>query len=263
MAIDDPAIFEGKVMHHRFFPKQNGFVYKTYNILLSLDKEPPSSLLPKNKISTISFHPNDHGGETENFNDLETWARGILRQYKIDKADGQIRLMAMPRIFGYVFNPVSFWLCYDKQENLRAVIAEVRNTFSEKHVYLCAHSDQRPITKEETIEAEKLFHVSPFLHRHGHYEFRFHCEGEKIAIWIDYYHENGQKQLATSLIGTTKPMTKKSLNQTLWRYPLITLKTIMLIHWQALKLVTKGIRYISKPSQHPNHTSASRNIKKN
>lgn len=254
-----PKILFGRVMHGRLFPRRNNFSYGIYYLSIPLSQ---IDALPiaYNRFSAFSFHDKDHG----NFDgsDLEKWARHILSQYKINEADGEITLICMPRIFGYVFNPVSFWLCHDKKGEIRAVLCEVHNTFGEHHTYICAHSDQRPIIKNDTLKAEKIFHVSPFLERAGHYTFRFDIQDNMISAWIDFYNAENKKQLVTSLRGNLSPMTKKNLRKAFFSYPLVTLKAIILIHWQAIKLVTKGIKYISKPSQKPEKTSAAENLTK-
>lgn len=254
-----PQLMFGKVMHSRLFPKKNSFTYGIYYIALPLSLLNSMSL-PYNRMGALSFHDRDHG-DCDGSN-LEHWARHILDDYGLDSANGEITLVCMPRVFGYVFNPVSFWLCYDKQDNVRAVLCEVHNTFGERHTYLCAHDDQRPITEWDTLKGEKLFHVSPLLKREGHYEFRFDLREEKFGVWIDLFNEDGKKQLVTSLIGKLKPMSKTTLREAFWRYPLVTLKAIFLIHWQAAKLLIKGIKYISRPEQKPERVSATQNLTK-
>ena len=207
----------------------------------------------------MSFFEKDHGAKDGR--DLELWAREILQKHNI-KADGEIVLIAMPRIFGYVFNPVSFWLCHDKEGNARAVICEVNNTFGETHIYICAHKDGRVIQKEDVMRGEKIFHVSPFLKREGHYEFRFDCAPNHFGAWIDFYDGHGKKQLLTSLLGQYQPMSQAGLRKAFWAYPLITFKAIGLIHWQALKIISKGIKYISKPKQGVDKVSAVENLTK-
>lgn len=260
MGLDNqPKLFLGHVMHGRLFPKKNGFKYGIYYLMLPLSK---LGKLPiaYNRFAPLSFYDRDHGACDGS--NLETWARGILNEYGITEADGEMTLMCMPRVFGYVFNPVSFWLCRDTQGNVRSVLCEVHNTFGERHTYLCAHSDQRIITPDDVLTGEKLFHVSPFLEREGHYTFRFDFNDPSCAVWIDYYTADNQKQLVTSLIGKTVLMDKQTLRSAFWSYPLVTLKAIILIHWQALKLVSKGIKYISKPKQKVSKTSATENLTK-
>lgn len=241
-----PMIFTGKVMHSRLFPRANKFVYRIYYLFFPLDD---LSRLPLsvNKFAKTSFYTEDHGNKQRG-RDLKVWIQDILSTYNIS-ADGPIILMCMPRILGYVFNPVSFWFCYDEDKNLRAVLCEVNNTFGETHSYLCRRNDFEPISGHEWIEGEKVFHVSPFMERNGTYRFRFNLQNDKIGIWIDHYTPEGKKLLLTSLTGNLVPMTQKQVDRCFWSYPFVTIKAIILIHWQALKLVMKGIKYIPKPAQ--------------
>jgi DUF1365 family protein len=254
-----PSIFFGKVMHKRLFPQVNAFAYGIYYLAFPLSKANDLPLA-YNRPGFLSFYDRDHG--VCDGSNLEDWARSILGDYNITKADGEIILVCMPRVMGYVFNPVSFWLCYDKAENLRAVLCEVHNTFGERHTYLCAHEDHRTISETDVIEGQKIFHVSPFLKREGHYTFRFGVHDKKFSAYIDFYDGEGKKQLVTALNGVLEPMNAASLRKAFWRYPLVTLKAIALIHWQAVKLLSKGIKYISKPIQNQKTVSASSNLTK-
>jgi uncharacterized protein len=236
-----PQIFIAEVMHKRLLPKENSFTYRLYYLLLPL----PAPII-SNKF--VRFNAKDLG--YRDGSDPENFARTILFAYKIEYKISHIMLITMPSVLGYVFNPVSFYLCLDQEKQLRAVIAEVHNTFGEQHTYLCAHSDHIAITSDDWLEAEKLFHVSPFLERNGSYRFRFSIQKNKLGIWIDYFDKENNKQLVTSLIGSLQPLNRSSLNKVFWSHPLVTLKTIMLIHWQALKLMVKNIRYIPKPKQY-------------
>ena len=227
-------------MHRRIFPKENVFTYSVYYLALPL----PASPIPG---KLISFYPKDLG--YRDGSDPEQWARSLLTQYGIEQGIEQIVLITMPRVLGYLFNPVSFYLCLDEDNQLRSVICEVHNTFGEQHAYLCARPDHLTIDPSEWLEAEKLFHVSPFLERLGTYRFKFDFQMPKLGIWIDYYDHSKQKQLITSLIGACSPLDSGSIRQAFWTHPLITLKTITLIHWQAIRLFFKGMRYITKPFQ--------------
>lgn len=246
VAVEFPEILFGKVMHGRLFPKRNHFNYSIYYLSIPLAKIDDLPIA-RNKFGLLSFYDRDHG-HCDGSN-LEDWARDLLKRYNIDKADGDITLICMPRILHYTFNPVSFWLCHDKAGGLRAVLCEVNNTFGERHTYMCAHADQRIIDTQETMKAEKVFHVSPLLEREGHYKFRFDSQKEKFSVWIDYFNAENKKQLVTSLAGALEPMDKNNLRKAFWGYPLLTFKAITLIHWQAIKLLVKGIKYISKPKQ--------------
>lgn len=254
MGIATPQLLTGTVMHKRLLPKVHAFNYGIYYVALPLSRLSSMSLA-YNRFSALSFYDKDHG--PCDGSSLEAWVRGVLQQYKVH-ADGEITLVCMPRVLGYVFNPVSFWLCQDKQGQIRAVLCEVHNTFGERHTYICAHEDQRPISGSNILIAEKLFHVSPFLKREGHYQFRFEIddnqsEQARFKVQIDFYQESGQKQLITALAGRLQPLTKSNLRIAFWRYPFVTFKAVLMIHWHALKLVLKGIQYIAKPKQkHPN-----------
>ena len=168
----------------------------------------------------------------------------------------------MPRIMGFVFNPVSFWLCHDEQNQLRAIIYEVNNTFGETHSYVCAKHDGTIIKEDDWIIARKEFHVSPFLPREGHYQFRINSVNKKIGLWIDYYNKEGERTLTTSLKGTLEPLTQVSVKKAFWRTPLVTMQAISLIHWQALKLKAKGIQFFSLPKQKKERVSKSSNATK-
>ncbi len=259
MALAAPQLLFGKVMHGRLSPKPNSFTYAIYYLAIPLAK---INTLPiaYNRFAPLSFYDRDHGRCDGTC--LEDWARGILIDYNIKKADGDITLICMPRVLGYVFNPVSFWLCHDKEDNICAVLCEVHNTFGERHTYVCAHEDHSPISARNILSGKKHFHVSPLLKREGHYQFRFDIGAEKFGVWINFFDSEGNKQLVTSLIGGFELMNPLTLRKAFWTHPLITFKAIILIHWQALKLLTKGIKYISKPQQNSQHISATDKLTK-
>lgn len=248
-----PQLYTAKVMHKRLFPKENAFSYGVYYLALPLPALPIPGFF-------ASFHAKDVG--RRDGSEPTPWVREILTDYGLNQKIDQIILVTMPRVLGYVFNPVSFYLCLDDMGALRAVLCEVHNTFGEQHSYLCAHPDHAPIAPDQWLEAEKVFHVSPFLERRGEYKFRFDLKEDKLGIWIDFYDMGHKKQLITSLIGTFKPLTTHNLRQAFWRHPLVTAKAIVLIHWQAARLVMKGIRYIAKPRQIYQNITASRNLNK-
>jgi DUF1365 family protein len=145
------------------------------------------------------------------------------------------------------------------------VLCEVHNTFKEQHSYLCARDDRSPITGDDWLVAEKLFHVSPFIEREGSYRFRFDYRPEtgKLGIWIDYYNAQTQKLLLTSLTGSFLPYNRTTRRHAFWQYPLMTLQVIWLIHWQALKLCAKRIRYVRRSLQINNKISVGGDLTKN
>lgn len=257
-----PKILFAHVMHKRLFPQINAFAYGIYYLYLPLEqlKNIRSNwLFGINRRAIISFYSNDHGAKND---DPEEWARNILAQHNITSANGRISLICMPRVFGYVFNPVSFWLCHDDNNNVRAILCEVNNTFGETHTYLCAHDDQRIIGADDELTTQKIFHVSPFLPRNGHYTFRFNLRDDGFAANINYFDNLGEQQLLTSLIGKYKPLNQQNLIHAFWRYPLVTLRAIYLIHWQALRLLTKRATFFRKPVQLGTHISTAQTMKK-
>lgn len=242
-----PAVLSTQVMHKRLSPKINQFVYRVY--YLSLPEhgmaDATSKGLRHNRFGAISFYDKDHGNRDGTNPCL--WARAALQQCKLDIEGLSLIVVAMPRTWGFVFNPVSFWMCVNAEGALKAVIAEVNNTFGETHSYVLAHADGRDITADDWLEADKHFHVSPFLTVEGYYRFRF-AWGKTVGIWIDHHAADGTPLLLTSM--HCKPHT---LNTTIiWKHvislPLVSLKALALIHWQAIKLVAKKVRYYRKPS---------------
>lgn len=249
----EPQIFSANVMHKRLFPKENSFTYSVYYLALPLPAPNIPGRLTRFDARDVGYRDGSDPGD---------YAKSILAHYGLEQATQHIMLITMPRVLGYVFNPVSFYLCLNAEKRLSAVIAEVHNTFGEQHTYLCARPDHAPVGADDWLEAQKLFHVSPFLEREGNYRFRFSLQENKLGIWIDYFDKENNKQLLTSLTGSLTPLTKQSLRKAFWSHPLVTLKTILLIHWQALKLVKKRIRYIPKPRQYEEKISATSNLTK-
>lgn len=251
-----PQIMFGHVMHKRLFPKVNGFNYGIYYLLLPLSKItslPSTWRFGINRPALAAFWAEDHGDRQGG--DLQSWARNLLDAHDVS-AEGEIMLLTMPRIFGHVFNPVSFWFCHDLRGKLSAVICEVNNTFGESHSYVCKAPGEE-IDASNWVETEKEFHVSPFLERAGSYRFRFSVKNKNIGIWIDFYDAAQNKKLLTCLTGTCVPMETQALRRAFWRYPLVALVALVRIHWHAVKLLAKGIKYIPKPEQKSEKHSAS------
>lgn len=245
-------------MHARLFPRKNSFRYGIYYVALPLSR---LDALPLGTMGFLSFNVRDHGACDGG--DLQDWSHDILARYGLSVADGEIVLICMPRVMGYVFNPVSFWLCHDRAGGLRAVLCEVHNTFGERHTYVCARDDRAALTKDDLLRGEKVFHVSPFLEREGEYTFRFDVDAGRFGVWIDYFDAEGRRQLITALGGGVAPLTAGGLRGLSWRYPLVTMRAVFLIHWQALRLVIKGIKYVPKPLQRQEKTTGTGNLTKN
>ena len=248
MAINSSFIIFAKVMHKRLVPKVNQFVYDVFYICFDIAKinNLSKKIFSLNKFNLFSFYEKDYG--PKDGSSIENWAWNILKNQQIDKNINKIFLFTHPRVLGYVFNPASFFFCLDQEEKLQAVIVQVSNTFGENHCYLVFNKDSSPILQNQWLEADKEFHVSPFFKIEGCYKFRFIFEQNKIAVWIDYF--TNEKTLLTSVI-CKKEVDFDYLNLILAfiKIPFMTFKIIILIHIQALKIVIKKIKYISKPEQ--------------
>jgi DUF1365 family protein len=244
------ALMIAQVLHARQRPQTNAFRYHVYYLCARLSDLKLLSrlwLFSLNGWNLFSLRERDYGRHTT----PDQWIRGVLTEWNLPEANGEIVLMTMPRIVGYAFNPVSFWFCLDQAGALRAVLADVSNTFGEHHAYLMHHDDGRSITANDWLKSNKIFHVSPFMEVTGHYEFRFAYSEDAIGVWINHHDENGLL-LTTSVAGKRQPLTAASLLRCFFRYPLVTLKVITLIHVQAFRLMAKGIRYHTKPTP-PTH----------
>ncbi|WP_299677904.1 DUF1365 domain-containing protein [uncultured Roseobacter sp.] len=234
----------GQTFHGRKGSVENAFRYSVDYILLDAEAEVRGPrLFARNGAALTSLHDVDHGGAPKAGRGAP-WVRDVLEQHQITGV-AQIELLAQPRMLGHVFNPVSFWLCRRADGALITVIAEVSNTFGDRHSYLCYHRDLRPIAPSDTLTATKIFHVSPFQPVEGGYKFRFDISDARIGIWIDYARAEGG--LIATLTGKRRPLTNLAILRSALFRPLGARRVLGLIHWQALKLWWKGARYRARP----------------
>lgn len=235
------------VMHARLRPKHNRFRYTVpYLAIPAADLEATRGigLLSIDRPNLFSVRRSDYGDG--NTSAVDT-VRDILRRWGVAAAAcEEITLVTIPRILGIGFNPVSFWLCCDVDGKLRAVVAEVNNTFGERHFYLCAHEDQRPIAPQDQIASAKVFHVSPFMKVEGEYRFAFAWSGDALGVRIDLHDADGLI-LTTSVAGKREPVTNRRLLGAFFANPLMMFKVLGLIHYQAARLFLKGIRPFRRP----------------
>ncbi len=242
----------GYTWHGRKGAVENAFRYSIDYILLDAEGTPSRpALFGRNRRAVASLWDKDHGGPPH-LGKGASWLRQVLTANDIEPP-ARIDLLAQPRILGHVFNPVSFWLGYDAQDNLRVVVAEVTNTFGDRHSYLVHRDDHGPITAQDRMRATKLMHVSPFQPVEGGYEFRFDIRPDRIGIWIDYTAGNGG--VIATLVGARKPLTNASIIGSLLRRPFGSRRVLALIHWQALKLWWKGAGYRPRPEPPANEVS--------
>ncbi len=241
------ALIQGEIVHARRRPVGNAFRYPGFCLRLPLSQlaQLPARGISYNRGGVISFHDRDHGARDGS--SLEQWIGELLAAERVS-ADGEIVLYTFPRMLGYVFNPVSFWVCHDRDGRVRAVLCEVCNTFGERHNYLLAHPDGRALRSGETLGVRKMFHVSPFCEAKGRYAFRFHFAARRWLARIDYFDDHTPEPLLETWIsGQALPMEPRSVRGLLWRYRLFTLFVLARIHWQALKLWCKRAPFFPKP----------------
>ena len=239
----------GQVRHTRLRPSRNEFVYDNFFLMLPMrciSQAAATGGLPINRAGPISFFDCDHGdGRGPEQGGALAWLMDLLQREGVNDADGEVWLHTYPRVLGYTFKPVSFWYVHRHDGSLRAIVAEVNNTFGERHCYLL---DEPSYGKE--LQASKRFHVSPFCRVEGQYRFRFmrtlHKGQERTVARVDHDDASGPL-INTSISGTLHPITTSLLRQTLWRYPAMTLMVVLRIHWQALRLWLKRVPFFSKP----------------
>lgn len=242
------SVVDAVVAHRRMRPRANAFRYRVAYLCLALDEldQAAGRWLRLDRPGLIAFHRGDHGARDGG--DLRNWLHDILGKHGLAQVcDGSITLMTLPRMLGYVFNPVSFWFCRDRAGALRAVLCEVNNTFGESHCYLVHHADHRPLQADEWFEGRKVFHVSPFLPVEGGYRFRFRCDSERVHVDVNYHDADGL-MLATSVGGRLEALTDRNVVRRFLGNPMMTLGVIARIHWQALQLWRKRVKFYRKPN---------------
>jgi len=251
--LNKASIHFGQVIHQRYSPL-NGFKYPTFYLRIPMRSRRLDPLLLKNQgigdnsFSWISFYDRDYGDKS--LSSLE-WVEDLLNKSQCNNVDGEIWLHTFPRVFGYVFNPVSFWFCHASNGDLKAIIAEVNNTFGERHAYLLQSPSSNNIYWGQELTTTKIFHVSPFFDVIGHYRFRFMKQNSnavhpKFVSRIDYFQED-QHTLMTSVSGSEFELNYSTKMRAIISFPLLTLSVIMKIHWQAVKLWIKGAKFYKKP----------------
>lgn len=244
-----PKLLVGHVMHRRLRPALNAFVYPVFFVQLPLRNlaAANSPIFSVDRSNLLSFQQKDHG--PRDGSPLLPWIQNLLRKRGLPD-DGEIILQCFPRVFGYVFNPVSLWFCHNSAGALIAVLAEVSNTFGGRYSYFLHHPDGSVLVDGEVLEANKSFHVSPFCEVEGGYRFRFFLQRNCPVVRIDYDDAEGEV-LLTSISGRRKAWSTRALLSAFIRMPLLTAGVMFRIHWQALKLWLKGVPFYGSKSNLP------------
>ena len=237
------ALYQGWVMHRRLRPRHHCFRYRVFAMLIDLDELPTLdralSLFAWNRRGLFSFHDQDHGDAppADNRRPIRAWLDGLLASAGI-AADGRRLVLCYPRILGYVFNPISTWFCHDRAGALKAIIYEVHNTYDERHAYVLPVAGDGKIIRHGCA---KNFYVSPFLSNDCAYQFRIHPPTDNVAVAIQE-DEAGTPVLHASFAGIRRSLSDRALLAMLLAYPLMTLKVVLAIHFEAVRLMAKGIK---------------------
>lgn len=250
MIASQPQLCFGQVRHTRLRPVRNAFAYGNYYLRLPLrslgSNDFGCALFSRNRFNLLSFVDSDHGDGKQ---PLLAWIDALLKREGVPDADGELWLQAMPRVLGFVFNPVSFYFCHRRDGALRAVVCDVRNTFGERHFYLL--DTGREIAFGSELTARKVFHVSPFCKVEGGYRFRFtklmRGAHEHTLACIDHDDADGAL-LQTSVSGLAGAVSNASVARAFFCFPLMTFGVVARIHVQALRLWLKRVPFFSKPA---------------
>jgi len=246
------CIYNGTVIHKRFKPKIHFFKYKVFSLLIDLSEldnlDKKIGFFSYNKFNLISFFDKDHG--ERDGSSVINWVKKNLKENDVNCENIRIKLLCYPRILGYVFNPLSIFYVYDKNDKLISLLYEVKNTFGEQHTYIFKIKENNLLQHN----CEKKFHVSPFIEMNCSYFFRTLKPADKISIIIDQYQLN-EKILYASQDGKRTDFTTSELIKSYLKHPLMTFKVIAAIHFEAFKLWTKGIKFIQKKFKIKNNIS--------
>jgi uncharacterized protein len=235
------CLYAGHVVHRRLRPRAHRLRYRVFWMLLDLDEIDRVSdrlrLFSRNRFNLMSFFDRDLGDGSGT--PLRLQVENMLLEAGCQSSELTIRLLCMPRVLGYGFNPLSVYFCYRSDGSLEAVIHEVHNTFGERHAYVIpSHGTKAAIVEQY---CGKEFYVSPFLGMDMSYAFRIALPGETVNITI-HGKQQDETIIAASLAGTRRALTDVALLRAFVGHPLLTLKVIAAIHWHALRMIIKGFR---------------------
>lgn len=240
-----PEMIAAHTTHARRGAVRNSFRYSVDYVLLDPESKTAPRLFSRNRFNLFSVHDRDHGGPRGKGYGV-VWARDTLARLGLPgKRYDQLLLLTQPAFLGRVFNPVSFWLAMDGGQ-LRAVIAEVNNTFGDRHSYLCAKPGFAPMRGADRVTARKVFHVSPFQDVAGNYSFAFNIDARRISILIDL--RDGDGGLIATLSGPRAPLRNAAILRSSLMRPLGAIRVVALIYMQAIILKLKGARYRNRPT---------------
>ena len=249
------CIYNGEVTHTRFKPVRHFLKYKTFSLLIDLDEinllDKSIGIFSHNKFNIFSFYDKDHGDRDGG--NLKNWVISNLKKFQIKEKITNIKVLCYPRILGYVFNPLSIFYCYEK-EKLVAIFYEVKNTFNEQHTYIFKIKNNEEIIQK----CRKKFYVSPFMDMETFYNFKLLNPNDKLSVFIKQTDADGTILTATQT-GDKKEFSFKQLAINFLKYPLMTIKIISSIHYEALLLWKKGAIYRKREVKLKNNLSFEEN----
>ena len=245
------CIYNGEVTHTRFKPVRHFLKYKTFSLLIDLDEivllDKSIGIFSYNKFNIFSFYDKDHGDRDGG--NLKDWVISNLKKFQIKENITNIKVLCYPRILGYVFNPLSIFYCYEK-DKLVAIFYEVKNTFNEQHTYIFKIKNNEEIIQK----CRKKFYVSPFMDMETFYNFKLINPNDKLSVFIKQTDADGTILTATQT-GDKKEFSFKQLAINFLKYPLMTIKIISSIHYEALLLWKKGAIYRKRDIKLKNNLS--------
>lgn len=244
------ALYLGDVRHVRFAPKRHDFTYRVFSLFLDIDRLEQTTaglrFLSLNTFGPFSFHEKDHG--PKDGTSLRAWVDAHLERTGLGAGIERVYLLCFPRVLGYVFNPLSVFYAMGADGTPRAVIYEVNNTFGDTHAYVCPVEAASPGAAFTHQSAQKQMHVSPFFDLDMRYAFRLSAPGDTLKLAIRNETSDGPVHLAT-LSGQRQALSDANLAKLFAAQPLMTMKVIAAIHWEAFHLWRKGMRYHSRPKE--------------
>ena len=252
----EPASLElcpSVVMHARLRPFVHRFVYRVFCLRLRVDRPVEldrhhSWLFGVNKRRPVSFMSRDHG--KRDGSDLMDWMHETLRSVGVELDTGEVWLQCFPRMFGYVFNPVSFWFIHDRQGVLRVLLAEVNNTFGQRHQYVLTSGAMDEIRPGQVLSCTKVFHVSPFFPVSGGYRFEMTQTHNAIRMSVDFHDpaDDPSPTLRTAITAKPIAFSTGALLRAVLSRPMMTFGVMARIHWQAFKLWRQGATFHRSPA---------------
>ena len=236
------CLYQGQMMHHRTAAKENLFRYRVYMWMVDLDElDALSGALPSfghNRHGLTTIRSCDHLGDPAL--PIKTNLLRYLAGEGVDLEGGRVMLLTNARVLGYVFNPLSVYYCYGPDDELRCIVAEVHNTYGERHCYLLSPDEHG------RCEADKEFYVSPFFTVDGRYRMNFQPPGERLSVTMELV-QGGTSVFRATLVGRRKPLTEQTLRRVLLTQPLMTARVTALIHLHGVALRVRGLRRVRRP----------------